>query len=95
MSREMVLFEGSPTLGQPAVNRSCNSRSLMMLAGWLFLVTHLTRIFHWLFAFACEECEDGAAELGGLLASNSCVDCIFTEAAEGVVLEIGRGCFIF
>jgi hypothetical protein len=49
------------------------------------------RIFHQLFAFACEKCEDGAAELGGLLASNSCVDCIFTKATEGVVLKIGRG----
>jgi hypothetical protein len=53
------------------------------------------RIFHRLFAFACEECEDGAAEFGGSLASNGCIDRIFTEAAEGVVLEIGRGCFIF
>jgi hypothetical protein len=52
------------------------------------------RIFHWLFAFACEEREDGAAKLWGLLASNSCVDRIFAEAAEGVVLEIGRGCFV-
>ena len=86
MSREMVLFEGSPTLGQPAVNRSCNSRSLMMLAGWLFLVTHLTRIFHWLFAFVCKECKDRAAELGSLLACNSHVDCIFTKAVEDMVL---------
>jgi hypothetical protein len=43
MSREMVLFEGSSTLGRPAVNRSRNSRSLMMLAGRLFSVTHLMR----------------------------------------------------
>jgi hypothetical protein len=53
------------------------------------------RIFHGLFALVCEECEDGAAELGGSLASNSCVDRIFTKAAEGVLLEICRGCFIF
>jgi len=49
------------------------------------------RIFYRLFAFACEECEDGATEFGSLLASNSCVDRIFAEAAEGVVLEVGRG----
>ena len=49
------------------------------------------RTFHRSFAFACKKCEDGAAELGGLLASNSCVDRVFTKAAEGVMLEIGRG----
>jgi hypothetical protein len=53
----------------------------------------MMRIFHRLFAFACEESEDGATELG-LLASNSCIDRIFTKAAEGVVLEIGCGCFV-
>jgi hypothetical protein len=52
------------------------------------------RIFHWLFAFPCEECKDGAIGLGGLLASNSGIDRIFAEAAEGVVLEVGRGCFV-
>ena len=50
-----------------------------------------TQIFHQSFAFACEKCEDGAAELGGLLASNSCIDHVFTEAAESVMLEIGCG----
>ena len=53
------------------------------------------RIFHRLLAFACEEGEDRAAELGGSLTSNSCIDRIFTEAVEGVVLEICCGCFIF
>jgi hypothetical protein len=53
------------------------------------------RIFHWLFAFACEECEDRAGELGSLLACDTCIDCIFAEAAEGVVLEVGRGGFVF
>jgi hypothetical protein len=52
------------------------------------------RIFYRLFAFACEECEDGATKFGSLLASNSCVYCIFAEAAEGMVLEVGRGRFI-
>ena len=42
----------------------------------------------------CEECEDGAIEFGSLLAGNSCVDCIFAKAAEGVVLEVGDGCFV-
>ena len=38
----------------------------------------------------CDECEDGAIEFGSLLAGNSCVDCIFAKAAEGVVLEVGN-----
>jgi hypothetical protein len=52
------------------------------------------RIFYQLFAFASKECEDGAVKLGGLLAGDSCVDRIFAEAAEGMVLEVGRGCFV-
>ena len=43
MSQEMVWFEGSSMLGWPAVNRSCNLQSLIMLAGWLFSVTYLMR----------------------------------------------------
>src|SRR6201995_4971307 len=43
MSHEMVLLEGSWIDGRPAVNRLCNSWSLIMLTGRLFLVTHLTR----------------------------------------------------
>ena len=53
------------------------------------------RIFNWLFAFAREECEDGVAEFRSSLASNSRVDRIFTEAAKGMVFEIGHGCLIF
>jgi hypothetical protein len=52
------------------------------------------QIFYRLFAFVCEECEDGATEFGSLLASNSCVDRIFAEAAEGVVFEVGRGWYV-
>jgi len=33
--------------------------------------------------------KDGAAELGDLLVSNSCIVHIFTKAVEGMVLEIG------
>ena len=50
----------------------------------------MMRVFYCLFAFVCEECEDGAIEFGSLLAGNSCVDCIFAKAAEGVVLEVGH-----
>jgi len=54
----------------------------------------MMRVFYQLFAFACEECEDGAIEFGSLLAGNSCVDCIFTEAAEGVVFEVSCRRFV-
>ena len=53
------------------------------------------QIFYWLFAFACEECEDRVAEFRGSLASNSRIDHIFTEAAKGMVFEIGCRCLIF
>src|SRR5882762_5185211 len=43
ISREMVWLEGRSTLGRPAVRRSRNSRSLMILTGLLFSVIHLTR----------------------------------------------------
>ena len=41
-----------------------------------------------------EESKDGAIEVGGLLASNSCIHGIYTKAAESMVLEVGRGCFV-
>src|SRR5882724_3135000 len=43
MSLEMRGLVGSWILGQPAVKRSHNSQSLMILMGWLFSINHLTR----------------------------------------------------
>lgn len=42
MSQEMVLGEGSSILGWPAVRSSRSLISLMMLAGILLSVTHMT-----------------------------------------------------
>jgi hypothetical protein len=53
----------------------------------------MMQIFYQLFAFVSKECEDGAVKLGGLLASDSCIDCIFAKAVEGMVLEVSHGCF--
>ena len=55
----------------------------------------MVQISHWLFAFAHKECKDQTAELGSLFACDSCIDCIFAEAAEGVVLEVSSGGFVF
>ena len=55
----------------------------------------MVRIFDWLFSFACKEHENGAVMLRSLLSSNRSIDCIFTETAGGMVLEVNRGSFIF
>ena len=55
---------------------------------------HVMRILHWLFAVPCKECEDGVAEFGCLLSGDSCIDCIFTKAVEGMVLEVCCGCIV-
>src|SRR5882724_9671183 len=53
MSLEMRGLVGSWILGWPAVKRSHNSRSLMMLMGRLFSVNHLTRCALHLIVSSC------------------------------------------
>jgi hypothetical protein len=53
------------------------------------------RIFEEFFALACKKSKDGAIAIGILLASNSRIDRILAEAAERVVLEVGRRRSVF
>jgi len=55
---------------------------------------HTVQIFYWLFSFTGEESKYGTVEVRGLLASNSCIHSICAKAAESMVLEVGRGCFV-
>jgi len=52
------------------------------------------RILSRLFAFACKQGEDGFFTLGSLLASDSGVDFVFPEAANGMMFQISRGRFV-
>ena len=54
----------------------------------------MMRILHQLFSVLWEEHKDGAAEFGCLLSSDSCLDCIFTKAVEGMVLQVCCGCLV-
>jgi hypothetical protein len=94
VGRSVVFGDPLDEVHTVIVNMQCKYRTIFVITNHLpnFRVSMDTmRIFYRLFAFACKECEDGATEFGSLLASNSCVDCIFIEAVEGMMLEVGHG----
>jgi hypothetical protein len=48
-----------------------------------------------LFAFACKQGEDGFVAPGSLLASDSGVDFVFPETADGMMFQVSHGRIIF
>lgn len=51
-------------------------------------------MLNWLFTFASKQGENRTIACGRLLASDSGIDCVFTEAADGVMLEVGSRRFV-